>query len=104
MFNLTGQNFISMIKSIDPTAKPASGGREVVVRCKFCGASSHQRHAHFYISVPQTQEEISFYHCKKCSSHGIVDDELLRKLGCTDSNICFCISFADVPYRREKRS
>lgn len=87
MYNLVGQNFISMIRSFDPNAKPASGGKEVVTRCKFCGDSANKRHAHFYIKVPQSKDELSFYHCKRCPNHGIVDDELLRKLGCTDSNI-----------------
>lgn len=86
MFN-TGQNFINMIKTIVPEAKVASGGREIVIRCVFCGDSSNLRHSHFYISVPQSQDELSFYHCKRCSNHGIVDDELLRKIGCNDSNI-----------------
>lgn len=87
MYNLTGQNFINAIKSIVPEAKSASGGREVVIRCRFCGDSKNLRHAHFYISVPQSPDELSFYHCKRCPNHGIVDDDLLRKIGCTDSNL-----------------
>lgn len=87
MYTLIRQEFINAIKTIDPLAKSASGGREVIVRCRFCGDSKDQKHAHFYISVPQTQDELSFYHCKKCPAHGIVNDDILRKLGCTDSNI-----------------
>lgn len=87
MYNLIGQNFINAIKSIKPEAKVASGGKEVVIRCIFCGDSSNQRHAHFYISVPQKQDELSLYHCKRCPNHGIVDDELLRKIGCSDTNL-----------------
>lgn len=87
MFHLTGQNFINMIKSITPEAKVASGGKEVVIRCRFCGDSKNQNHAHFYISVPYGQDEISQYHCKKCPNSGIVTDELLRKIGCNDSNV-----------------
>lgn len=87
MYNLTGQNFINAIKSIKPEAKVASGGKEIVIRCIFCGDSKNTRHAHFYISVPQRSDELSFYHCKKCPNHGIVDDELLRKIGCNDSNL-----------------
>lgn len=87
MFSLTGQNFINAIKSIVPTTKSASGGREVVIRCPFCGDSKNQRHAHFYMSVPQNQDDISFYKCMKCPNKGIVNDNLLRKIGCTDSNI-----------------
>lgn len=87
MYTLIGQNFINAIKSIIPTAKVASGGREVVIRCPFCGDSKNLRHAHFYMSVPQTQDEISLYQCKRCPNKGIVSDELLRKIGCNDSNM-----------------
>ena len=87
MYTLIGQNFINMIKQINPSAKVASGGREVVLRCPFCGDSKNQRHAHFYISVPQSQDELSQYDCKRCPNSGIVSDDLLRKIGCNDSNI-----------------
>lgn len=87
MYTLVGQNYINAIKSIVPTAKVASGGKELVIRCPFCGDSKNPRHAHFYISVPQSQEDISFYQCKRCPNDGIVTDELLRKIGCSDSNI-----------------
>lgn len=87
MFTLVGQSFINMMKTIVPTAKPASGGREVVIRCPFCGDSKDPKHAHFYISVPQTQDELSFYHCKRCPNSGVVSDELLRRIGCSDSNV-----------------
>lgn len=86
MYNLIGQNFINALRSFIPEAKIASGGREIVIRCRFCGDSKNLRHAHFYISVPQSPDELSFYHCKKCPNSGIVDDELLRKIGCSDSN------------------
>lgn len=86
MFNYVGDKFISMVKSFYPTAKSASGGREVQVRCPFCGDSRDPRHGHFYISVPRSQDELSFYHCKKCPNHGILTDDVLRRLGCTDSS------------------
>lgn len=87
MYTLVGQNFINAIKSIVPTAKVASGGKEVVIRCPFCGDSKNLRHAHFYMSVPQSQEDISLYQCKRCPNKGIISDELLRRIGCNDSNI-----------------
>lgn len=87
MYTLVGQNFINAIKSIIPTAKIASGGKEIVIRCPFCGDSKNLRHAHFYISVPQSQEDISLYQCKRCPNKGIISDELLRRIGCNDSNI-----------------
>lgn len=85
MYNLIRENFINMIRMAYPEVKVASGGREVILRCMFCGDSDNKRHAHFYISVPQTRDELSFYHCKKCNSHGLVTDDLLRKIGCTDT-------------------
>lgn len=87
MDNLFGNNFIDMIKYAIPNAKIVSGGSEMLVRCPFCGDSKNLSHAHMYIKVPQGHDEISFYSCKKCPSMGIVDDDLLRKFGCIDSNI-----------------
>ena len=82
---LYGTNFINMIKSINPEARDASGSREVVMRCPFCGDSHNQRAAHFYISVPTNQDDLSFYDCKLCPAHGLLTDEVLRKIGCSDS-------------------
>lgn len=92
MFNLVGEHFIKMIKSFNPNAKAVSGNHEIVCRCYFCGDSQNKRSAHLYISVPQHQDDLSFYQCKKCSSKGIVDSEFLRKLGCTDNNSLIEIS------------
>lgn len=88
MYNLTGQDFINRIRSFYPSLKIASGGSEVVVRCPFCGDSRDPKHAHFYISVPRSGDELSFYDCKRasCSSHGILDSDVLRRLGCEDTN------------------
>ena len=87
MYTLTGQNFINMIRSFYPGVRIASGGREVVVRCFACGDSKDLKHAHLYISVPQSNEEVSLYQCKKCSNKGVVDDSFLRKLGCDDPTV-----------------
>ena len=92
MYNLTGQNFINRIRSFYPNLKIASGGSEIVVRCRYCGDSKNQSHAHMYISVPKSEDELSFYHCKKCPAHGVVDIDFLRKLGCDDTNILVDVS------------
>lgn len=83
-----GQEFINLIKSIDPSAKAVAGNREIRTRCPFCGDSENKSHAHFYMKVPQDNNELSFYECKRaiCGAKGVVNAELLRKLGCTDSN------------------
>ena len=86
MDNLYGINFINMIKSSIPNARDVAGQTEILTRCPFCGDSTNQRNAHFYISVPSNEDEVSFYDCKKCPAHGILNDEVLRKLGCQDNN------------------
>lgn len=92
MYNLTGQNFINRIRSFYPNLKVASGGSEVVCRCPFCGDSKDPKHAHLYISVPQSEEDLSQYHCKKCPAHGVVDVNLLRKIGCEDTSLLVEVS------------
>ena len=87
MYNLTGQNFINRIRSFYPNLKIASGQSELICRCPYCGDSKDLKHAHLYISVPQNEEELAFYHCKKCPAHGVVDIEFLRKIGCEDTSL-----------------
>lgn len=92
MYNLTGQNFINRIRSFYQNIKVASGGTEIVCRCPFCGDSKDPNHAHLYLSVPQSEEDISQYHCKKCPAHGIVDVDLLRRIGCEDTSLLVEVS------------
>ena len=92
MYNLTGQNFINRLRSFYPNLKVASGQSEVVCRCPFCGDSKDLKHAHLYISVPQNEEELAFYHCKKCPAHGVVDTDFLRKIGCEDTSLLVEVS------------
>lgn len=94
MYNLVGENFINMIKSINPNARPVSGNSEMLIRCPFCGDSDNQRHAHLYIKIPKMVDELSFYECKRanCTAKGIVTEEFLRKLGCYDASVLVSIS------------
>ena len=82
---LTGASFIAAFKNFYPAAKAASGGTEIVCRCPFCGDSHNLQHSHLYISVPISQDDISMYHCKRCNEHGILNDIVLRKLNCNDT-------------------
>lgn len=86
MDNLYGLHFINVIKSAIPNARDVAGQTEILVRCPFCGDSTNLRNAHFYISVPSNADEVSFYDCKKCPAHGVLDDTVLRKLGCQDAD------------------
>lgn len=85
--SLYGEKFINMMRTIIPSLKPCSGNREIVVRCPYCGDSKDLKHAHFYISVPMNNTELSWYDCKKCPAKGLLDDEVLRKLGCDNTQV-----------------
>jgi hypothetical protein len=63
----------------------ASGGREVVKRCHFCGDSRDLSSRHLYIGL---KDDGSIkYNCFKCQSHGTVDGEFLRNIGCYDGDL-----------------
>lgn len=65
-------------------AKIASGGREIVKRCHFCGDSRDPSQAHLYIGL---KDDAIVYNCFKCNSKGLVDGKFMRDLGCYDTNI-----------------
>ena len=56
-----------------PTASKASGGRVVNCRCFYCPDSKNPSSKHFYISIPQNEQEPSLYYCHKCHASGVVD-------------------------------
>lgn len=59
-----------------PDARLASGGSEVVMRCRFCGDSQKDNHArHLYIKV---NGDTPVYNCFKCNSRGILTPDVLR--------------------------
>ena len=88
MYNLIGQEFIkNMQDSIPGICNPASGGKEIVCRCPYCGDSKNLKHAHLYISVPIAPDDLPMYHCKKCPAHGVLSSELLIQLGCYDGSV-----------------
>lgn len=70
-----------------PSAKSAAGGREVTCRCFYCPDSSNPKSAHFYISIPQSEEEPSMYDCKLCHASGIVTNKTLLEWGIYDNNV-----------------
>lgn len=69
-------------------AKLASGGREILKRCHFCGDSRDVASKHLYIGM---KDGLIVYNCFKCPAQGIVDGKFFRDLGCYDIdliNIC----------------
>lgn len=67
-------------------AKPASGGKEVIKKCHFCGDSRDPSSRHLYIGMRKGDGAI-VYNCFKCNSSGYVDGKFLRDLGCYDPSI-----------------
>lgn len=67
--------------------KSASGGSEVNCRCFYCPDSHDPRHGHFYISIPQSPDEPSKYHCMKCHESGYVTHKTLLDWGIWDDQI-----------------
>lgn len=60
-------------------ARPASNGREVCIRCRFCGDSQKDSNArHLYISLGDG-EKPPMYHCFKCNTSGILTKDILTQ-------------------------
>lgn len=66
-------------------AKVASGGKEVIKRCHFCGDSRDSSSRHLYIG--QSSDGAIVYNCFKCNAGGVVDGKFLRDMGCYDQGI-----------------
>lgn len=70
-----------------PSASLVAGGREIKCRCFYCPDSSNPKSSHFYISIPQSENEPSLYDCKLCHSSGIISHKTLLEWGIYDSNV-----------------
>ena len=58
-------------------AVSASGGKEIVKRCHFCGDSRNLSSRHMYIGM---KHGMIVYNCFKCNSHGVVDGKFMRDM------------------------
>ena len=76
-----------LMTHIKPICRPASGGRWLNCRCFYCPDSSNPRHAHMYISIPQSETDVSVYYCQKCKAVGLVTSQKLIEWNIFDSNI-----------------
>lgn len=70
-----------------PRAQLVSNGTEILCRCFDCPDSMDVTKAHFYISVPKTDEDLSEFYCQKCHSHGTVTHKKLLEWGIYDTSI-----------------
>lgn len=63
-----------------PDAVPASGGKEILMRCRFCGDSQSDRNAkHLYVSLGSADKP-PVYNCFKCGSHGLLSKRVLEDI------------------------
>lgn len=67
--------------------KPASGGKEIVIRCPFCGDSRDIKDAHLYVGINRKRNDAISYNCFKCGIGGFVDGKFFREIRCTDTNL-----------------
>ena len=81
------QDYYQFLLSTIPSAKSASGGKEVKCRCFYCPDSKTLSHSHFYISIPQTKDEPSKYYCQKCGERGYVTHNTLLDWGIWNDDI-----------------
>lgn len=66
-----------------PTARLVSGGREILMRCKYCPDSNDPNSAHMYISLPD-DNNVMLHNCYKCNTGGIVTHNKLLEWGAYD--------------------
>ena len=55
---MVGKEFSENMKRIIPGIREASGGTELVCRCRYCPDSSDLNKAHMYIHVPQNESDV----------------------------------------------
>ena len=75
------------LKSHIPTARYASGGKEILCRCFYCPDSADMSSAHFYIQIPQNKNQVSKFYCHKCHTSGYVTHKVLIQWGIYDDSI-----------------
>lgn len=86
------KRYKEFLLSAIPTAKPASGGTFINCRCFNCPDSSNPKSKHFYIAIPQSHDEPSWYYCHKCHCSGVITHKTLIEWGIYDENIAIDIT------------
>ena len=79
--------FINFLKTNIPNGSIVAGQKEYLTRCPLCMDSKNPKSAHFYISIPQNDNDISLYDCKKCNAHGIFNQKILKEFEVYDTEM-----------------
>ena len=72
-----------------PVWKQSSNGRNITIRCPYCGDSKHADHGHFSILLDTTSDAPMLYRCFRCNESGILTPQVLE-----DLNIGYDISLS----------
>lgn len=80
-------NYREFLLSNIPTAKNASGNKFIACRCFYCPDGKSHDSRHFYIYIPQNDDEPSWYYCHKCHNSGIVTNRTLLEWGIYNNDI-----------------
>jgi len=91
--NINHKLFKILKKNIYPF-KITTSKDEVSIRCPYCGDSLNTNSTHLYIST----EEPFLFHCKKCNASGVVNYDLLHKLGIFNSELDSLVSKISLKY------
>ncbi len=73
------EKYIKTLLTI-PSARLVAGGREILMRCRYCPDSRDPKSAHMYVSIP-SEGDPSKYNCFKCRAKGVVTHEKLIQWG-----------------------
>ena len=78
------EQFVNYFKTIIPGASLVSGGKELLIRCRYCMDSADPNHAHMYVHIPQSADDIPTFYCFKCHTSGVLDSRTLIEWGMYD--------------------
>lgn len=87
-------------------ARQVSGGKEVVIRCRFCGDSRNQSSRHLYIFCGDNSRP-PMYHCFKCDESGVLTRKVLSELegysGSIDQNLLYELDKRNAEWEKKSR-
>ena len=66
----------------DFRGKPVSGGKDIVVKCKYCNDKS----GHMYVLLP-TKDHPAIFHCVRCDASGLLTSSKLLEWGVNNPEV-----------------
>ena len=97
-------NYKEFLLSNIPTAKEASGGKFVACRCFYCPDGKSRDSRHFYIHIPESNDDPSWYYCHKCHNRGLVTNKTLLEWGLYDNNVAQELIYHNQKCQRSKKN